>query len=133
MAERVYESKYTGAELDAAVGIAQKVDETYVKKTTKINGKALEQDISLTASDISDCASLSKQNNFNGTNIFNDIAGFYNIVLVRQGIVFEGVQTIQVANNVTVTLPDTDGKLALTSDIDSAIQKSIIDVLKTPV
>ena len=51
-----YESNYTGSEVDAAVKKIK--DNVYVEKTTTINGKSLEQNVRLIASDIDGITSV---------------------------------------------------------------------------
>lgn len=118
-----YESNYTGSEVDAAVKKIK--DNVYVEKTTTINGKSLEQNVVLTASDIVGVASVAGNNAFTGNNTFEGENTF-----TRKNT-FEGentfTTTVKFENNIqdsagnVLTLPNKAGTIALMSDIKDAL------------
>ena len=100
-----YESNYTGSEVDAAVKKIK--DNVYVEKTTTINGKSLEQNVLLTASDIVGVASVAGKNTFEEENTFTKTVKFGNNIQNSAGNV--------------LTLPNKDGTIALMSDIEATL------------
>lgn len=138
-----YESNYTGSEVDAAVKKIK--DNVYVEKTTTINGKSLEQNVVLTASDIEGVASVVANPSAAATDNLNKITvgdttysvgGGGDITAAGDNIftgnnTFTGentfTKTVKFGNNIqnsagnVLTLPNKEGAIALMSDITDAL------------
>lgn len=132
-----YESNYTGSEVDAAVKKIK--DNVYVEKTTTINGKSLEQNVVLTASDIEGVASVVANPSAAATDNLNKITvgdttysvGGGGDITAAGNNTFTGentfTKTVKFENNIQnsagndLTLPNKAGAIALMSDITDAL------------
>lgn len=132
-----YESNYTGSEVDAAVKKIK--DNVYVEKTTTINGKSLEQNVVLTASDIEGVASVVANPSAAATDNLNKITvgdttyrvGGGGDVTAAGNNTFTGentfTKTVKFENNIqnsagnVFTLPNEAGTIALMSDIEKTL------------
>ena len=141
-----YESNYTGSEVDAAVKKIK--DNVYVEKTTTINGKSLEQNIVLTASDIEGVASVVANPSAAATDNLNKItvgdttysvggggditaagdnAFTGNNTFTGENTFTKFENTVKFGNNIqnsagkVLTLPNKDGTIALMSDIEATL------------
>lgn len=132
-----YESNYTGSEVDDAVKKIK--DNVYVEKTTTVNGKGLEQNVVLTASDIEGVASVVANPSAAATDNLNKITvgdttysvGGGGDVTAAGNNTFTGentfTKTVKFENNIQnsagndLTLPNKAGTIALMSDITDAL------------
>lgn len=132
-----YESNYTGSEVDAAVKKIK--DNVYVEKTTTINGKSLEQNVVLTASDIEGVASVVANPSAAATDNLNKITvgdttysvGGGGDITAAGNNTFTGentfTKTVKFENNIQnsagngLTLPNKAGTIALMSDIEKTL------------
>lgn len=132
-----YESNFTGSEVDAAVKKIK--DNIYVEKTTTINGKNLEQNVVLTASDIEGVTSVVANPIAAATDNLNKITvgdttysvGGGGDITAAGNNTFTGentfTKTVKFEDNIQnsagndLTLPSKTGTIALMSDITDAL------------